>query len=72
LQKHDIPIRFRGGFDSGFRGGFGGGNGNNDLVQWVAKNCSVVPASAYHVATASSMGGFGPGGGGQQLYDCGG
>jgi hypothetical protein len=60
----------RGGFPGRFRGGFGGpgGNGNNDLVQWVSKNCSVVPAGAYHSASGSSAGGFG---GGQQLYDCG-
>jgi 4-amino-4-deoxy-L-arabinose transferase-like glycosyltransferase len=56
----------RGGFGGRFRGGFG--NGNNDLVQWVSKNCSVVPASAYHSASGSPAGGFG---GGQQLYDCG-
>jgi len=60
----------RGGSQGRFRGGFGGpgGNGNNDLVQWVSKNCSVVPAGAYHSTSSSSAGGFG---GGQQLYDCG-
>lgn len=73
----NIPARFReelerrGGFRGGFFGRFGGGpggNGNNQLTQWVSKNCSVVPASAYHTVSLSAAGGFR---GGQQLYDCG-
>jgi len=64
------PGPFRAGFARRFRTGFfggPGGNANNDLVQWVDKNCSAVPASAYHSVSAVSEGFRG----GQQLYDCG-
>jgi len=63
------------------RGGFGsfGGGGNADLTQWVSKNCAAVPSTLWQTTSAAPANpggpagggaGFGPGGAGQQLYDC--
>jgi 4-amino-4-deoxy-L-arabinose transferase-like glycosyltransferase len=52
----------------GFPGGFGG---QSALTTWVTQHCKVVPASLWQSSTGSTRGGgFGPGGGNQQLYDC--
>jgi 4-amino-4-deoxy-L-arabinose transferase-like glycosyltransferase len=57
-------------------GGFGRGGGvAQDRTQWVRKNCTVVPASAYGGTTQAAgrqQGGFGGGrfGGSQTLYSC--
>jgi hypothetical protein len=55
------------GSSRGFTGGFGGpGGGNNDLAQWVTRNCRTVSARAYQGRSGSSSARAGT-----KLYDCG-
>ncbi len=49
-------------------GGFGGSNANSAITTWITTKCNKVPASDWQSSSNNSQ--AGPGGIGQELYDC--
>ncbi|MGY5115727.1 ArnT family glycosyltransferase [Streptomyces sp. 900105755] len=71
----DGELRYVLGTDSarGMTGGPGGSSAGTQRSQWIAKNCTKVPASAYGGSSSTSTGGtagFAGFGGATVLYDC--
>jgi hypothetical protein len=75
----DVPSSVRNQIEAFGRGGFGGfgpGGQASALTQWVSTHCATVPSSLWQTTSSNQSGvsaggpGFGPGNGGQQLYDC--
>jgi 4-amino-4-deoxy-L-arabinose transferase-like glycosyltransferase len=57
-------------FGNGGGGGFRGSSSNNEISQWITKNCSAVASSEYETSSSSGSSTAGGFGGTQQLYDC--